>query len=91
MTLSTSDGRKKYVSETLRVMREGNLTSNSAKYEKLPENIRAAIAKVAGVQNMPLVELSAIDRKALFQACKGLRDKIDRAYLLLLSVNTISD
>lgn len=80
-------GRKAWM-DALAKMRADRIAETSAKYEKLPENIRAAVARVAGVENKPLAELSAEDRKKLKQAAKGLVNQLVAAYGLLVAADT---
>lgn len=85
---TNNQGRENFL-KWLRERREGWIKESAEKYAKLPENIRAAIARVAGVENVRLDELSAADRKKLFDSCKELRVKIDRAFVLLMAAHTM--
>lgn len=80
--------RQKYL-KRLSESRVRRLKATADKYAKLPESIRAELATAAGVQNTRLDSLSGEDRRALFQACKALRKKLDRSYLHLMSSHTM--
>lgn len=80
-------GRAEFV-RWLGVRREARLKDTANDYEKLPDNIRVAVARVAGVEDARLDKLTAEDRRKLFKACGQLRDKLDRAFLLLMRANT---
>lgn len=83
-----STGRDEFM-RWLSGRRQEKLHETTRKYEALPANIRAAIARVAGVQNAAICNLSSQDRAALWQAVKGLRSQIDNAYAILLSAQTL--
>lgn len=61
------------------------LKNTANKYAKLPENIRAAIATVAGVENIRLDELSQKDCAALKVAAKRLKNSLAAAVGLLIA------
>lgn len=83
-----SSGREEFL-KMLSENRKARIQKTADQYAKLPPNIRAAIAKVAGVENERLDRLSVKDRAALFKAVKDLREKVDRAYLILIAAQTL--
>lgn len=68
--------------------RKNNLKETADKYAKVAVNIRAAVARVAEVNNDRLDELTVKDRAALIKAVVELRKKLDAAYLILLAAQT---
>lgn len=80
--MSANTGRANFV-KWLNERRATKLAENSTRYAKLPENIRAAIAKVAGVKNETLDNLTAKDRRALFLAVCDLQKKLEAARYIL--------
>ncbi len=86
-SIKTGAGRAEFV-QWLGARRAARLFDTANDYEKMPDNIRAAVARVAGVADLRLDELTPEDRRKLFKACGQLREKLDRAFLLLMRANT---
>lgn len=76
---------RKFISER----RQSHLMDTANRYSKVNANVRAAVARVAGVEDVRLDEMSAEDRALLFKAVKYLRKKIDSAHLILLGAQTL--
>lgn len=57
-------------------------------YAKIPENIRAALAKVAGVPNKRLDELTAPERRVLNTESKKLAKRIQDALVFIARADT---
>lgn len=64
--------------------RHRQLHATSARYAKLPEHVRAAIAEGAGVPNEGLDQLSADERRKLKTSAKSLASKVATARGLLV-------
>lgn len=64
MSNNIGKNRQEYL-KWLRVYREKRLHQAANKYAEFPPNIRAAVAKVARVENVRLDELGAADRRKL--------------------------
>lgn len=79
-----NSGRTEFL-KMLHARRAERIKETADKYAKLPANIRAAIAKVAGVENARLDQLSDKDRAELMRAAHGMMRQIDAAYALLLT------
>lgn len=87
---ANGEGRRNFL-KWLNERRASKLSETAGKYAKLPENIRAAISRVAGVKNERLDVLSAADRKKLRGAAKELTDKTAAAYVLLVVADTTQE
>lgn len=71
----------------LRADRAKRLTQSANKYQELPPNIRAAIAKVAGVDNKRLDELPAPDRRRLNVSTRKLISELVKAHAIIVSTD----
>lgn len=89
LKLNTGENRREYLKAAEKILK-ANLTVQAAAYAKLPPNIRAAIAKVAEVDNRRLDDLSLADRQKLSATAFNLSKKITEAYgiLRMASVST---
>lgn len=85
--MSAAPGREAFL-KMISENRKARLEKTAEKYAKLPPNIRAAIAKVAGVENERLDRLSVKDRAAMFKAVKELREQLERALVILVGAQT---
>jgi len=78
--------RQEYL-KWLRSERAKRLKQNADKYEQMPPNIRAAIAKVAGVANDRLDELSAPDRRKLNISTRKLIGELVKAHAIIAATD----
>ncbi len=67
--------------------RQRQLHATSARYAKLPEHVRAAIAEGAGVPNEVLSQLTAEERRRLKTSAKSLATKVAAARGLLVKAD----
>lgn len=81
------DGLQDYLKMRQRMKLEARKRAADG-YEKIPDNIRAALAKVAGVPNKRLDELTAPERRKLNQESKKLLIKIIDARVFIASADT---
>ena len=79
-----SGGRAEFL-KMLHARRAERIKETADKYVKLPANIRAAIAAVAGVENARLDQLTDQGRAELMRAAHGLMRQIDAACAILLA------
>lgn len=88
MSVKGKGGRELFL-EYINEGRKARLKENAGKYQKMvPANVRAAIARVAGVSDISLDQLSAKEREALYKAAAKLHRDIEVAYMLLVSTHT---
>lgn len=78
--------RQEYL-KWLRADRKKRLTRAANKYDELPANIRAAVAKVAGVSNVRLDELTAPDRRKLNIETRKLIALLVKAHAIIVSTD----
>lgn len=71
--------------------RDHNLHSNAVRYEGLPANIRAAIAKVAGVTNKRLDEMTSMELHKMNMETKKLITKLLKASYILALVDVLAN
>jgi|CXWL01.1.fsa_nt_gi PhoPQ-activated pathogenicity-related protein len=86
MSEKMQEGRRQYL-KWLQEDRARRLVKTSEEYEKLPRNIRAAIAKVAEVPNSKLTELDSKQRRALKAAAAQLQKRLLAAYAVLIKAD----
>ncbi len=84
--MSESDGRQEYL-KWLREDRKKRLADAANRYETLPANIRAAIAKVAGVENVRLDEQGAANIRKLNIQTRKLIAQLVNAHAIIASVD----
>lgn len=83
MSADIGKQRQEYL-KWLRADRKKRLTQAANKYAELPPNIRAAIAKVAGVENVRLDELTAPDRRKLNIETRKLIAVLVKAHAIIV-------
>lgn len=86
MSADTGKQRQEYL-KWLRADRAKRLKQNAEKYAELPPNIRAAIAKVAGVENKRLDELGSIDRRRLNIETRKLIATLVKAHVIIAATD----
>jgi len=86
------EGRKKVLTWLQEQKRAKQLPEVSRKYADLPDGIREAIAKAAGVDNVLLKSLTATQRRAMRNEAEKLYRRLDaktrtaqRAFMLLVT------
>lgn len=78
--------RQEYL-KWLRADRQKRLLQSANKYAEFPPNIRAAIAKVAGVENVRLDALGAADRRKLNIETRKLIATLVKAHAIIASAD----
>lgn len=86
MSNDIGKNRQEYL-EWLRVYREKHLHQAANKYAEFPPNIRAAVANVAGVENVRLDELGATDRRKLNIETRKLIAALVRAHAIIAATD----
>ena len=86
LKLNTGENRREYL-KFLKADRIQRLTQSANKYAELPPNIRAAIAKVAGVENVRLDALSAPDRRKLNVETRKLIAQLVKAHAIIAATD----
>jgi hypothetical protein len=79
--------RQEYL-KWLRADRAKRLAQNAELYAAIPANIRAAIAKVAGVDNKRLDELDAAQRRKMNIETRKLIATLIKAHVIIAATDT---
>lgn len=79
---NTGENRREYI-KWLAADRAKRLNQSSSQYEKIKPNIRAAIAKVAGVPNKPLADMDAEERRKLNISTRALISDLVKAQAII--------
>lgn len=86
MSNDIGKNRQEYL-KWLRVYREKSIKQAANKYAEFPPNIQAAIAKVAGVENRRLDELTAPDRRKLNIETRKLIATLVKAHAIIAATD----
>jgi len=86
----TGDGRRAYISHTLNKMLQNPFKRKSDEYaEQIPEGVRKALARAAGVEMKPLAEMTRMERRKLEKAARDLSGYTGKALLLIVVANSV--
>lgn len=86
MSADIGEKRQEYL-KWLRADRAKRLEQAANKYAEFPPNIRAGIAKVAGVENVRLDVLGAADRRKLNISTRKLIADLVKAHAIIVSTD----